>query len=776
MTETGSFLDALITALDRAVAHPVDSEADPAAILWPDEARQWEPLIPRVRALKLLLTLGEYAPDQWTGPAYWIRYVVDGALPRPGADGTPIVYLPGHGRSVIRAVEDAPSELKPLAELQYRGVIFAQPSGRDWTLAAFLQASATRGGLGIDVAGDDGTKAALRAAAEPLADESIAHLKRSAPLRGAFFNALLTPDLDRDVLRWLDDPVAFAKGRTEAQLDAFRHLLQERFGVEITVGEIEVARRLGLRETDAWASVWRSYADAPERYPAVEERLRAAKPKVTKAPGLFDAKGSWPQDNEAAEAQLRADLVAVATLDLEAARARLVELDGLNAERRDWVWAQLGKAPLADAVNWLAALAHQTKRDLPEASVAAIVDAYVREGWTADDALVRALAAVEEPADREAVGAAAIAVYRSWVEVGAERLQRAIIDNGDPYEVPPLDDWPAGTAIVFTDGLRFDVGRRLAVRLEGSGINVDVRPRLTALPTITPTAKPAASPAVSRLTGGPGLGPVPAAGGASLSAEVLRREIAAAGFDPIESSSTGDPSRRAWAEQGDIDALGHEHQDRLPALLDSEVHKLELRVRQLLDAGWAPVVVITDHGWLYVPGGLPKAELPLHLAKDAMRKGRAARLEEGAKAEVPTVPWFWEPAVRIAVAPGIRTFVGSPVYEHGGISPQECITPVLVATRLIAPSGPIEAQVHWAGLRARVAVMPAPSGGSVDLRRKAGDAASSLIGESRALDVHGKASLLVEDDSLEGSPAFFVVLGVDGHLVSEQVVIIGGEA
>ena len=783
MSDAGTFLDSVVAALDAYSTHAADVEAPAAAILWPDKTAQWMGLARRVAALRPLLTLGPYAPAEWAGPAVWVRCVIDGSLPGPAANETPIVYLPGYDRSQVRSVEDAPAELRPLLELQYRGAIFAQLSNRDWSLSAFLQAAPARGGLGIDVASDDATKTALRAAADALADELVADLQRQAPLRAAFFNGLLVPDLDRDVLKWLDDPVAFEKRRTPEEMRAFRESFRERFGLDlVAAGEIAVAQRLGQRETDAWGRVWRTYEDAPDRYPRVEDRLRAARPKAihegrsATQPGLFDFRDAWPQDNETAEVELRGALSEIAALAPEEARHRLVELDQVHGERRRWVWARRGHAPLAFAIEWLAALARLTQKDLPEGEVERLVSAYTDEGWRADDALMRALAAVEEPKDIEIVGAAATAVYRSWLEVGAERFQDAIGPSADGYVVSLMDDWPVGTVVIFTDGLRYDVGRRLAATLDRAGFGVELRARLTALPSITPTGKPAASPAVGRLVGGPGLGPVSASGGASLTAEALRKEISSCGFQVLGPSEVGDPSGRAWAEQGDIDKLGHD-ESRLAPLLDAEVHKLELRIGQLLASGWAQVAVVTDHGWLYLPGGLPKAELPLHLAKDALRKGRAARLEEGAVVDVPTVPWFWDPAVRIAMAPDIRCFVGTPVYEHGGVSPQECITPVVIASPGGSTVGPVELTVTWVGLRARIATMGAPTGATVDMRRKAGDASSGLIGGGgRRLDADGSTSFLVEDGDLEGTSAFMLVLDGEGRALVEQTVTIGGDS
>ena len=55
--------------------------------------------------------------------------------------------------------------------------------------------------------------------------------------------------------------------------------------------------------------------------------------------------------------------------------------------------------------------------------------------------------------------------------------------------------------MLFSDGLRFDVGQRLKGLLEAHGFACSIQPGLAALPTITATAKPAVSPVASGFTG-----------------------------------------------------------------------------------------------------------------------------------------------------------------------------------------------------------------------------------------------------------------------------------
>ena len=97
------------------------------------------------------MVLGDYAPEQRTGPAIWLRCAlvghIDTTLLPEGK--TPILYLPGVSRQDLRAVESCPDHLKPLAELQYRGVIWSQINAKDWTILAYLKSD--QGGLGLDV-------------------------------------------------------------------------------------------------------------------------------------------------------------------------------------------------------------------------------------------------------------------------------------------------------------------------------------------------------------------------------------------------------------------------------------------------------------------------------------------------------------------------------------------------------------------------------------------------------------------------------------------------
>lgn len=73
-------------------------------------------------------------------------------------------------------------------------------------------------------------------------------------------------------------------------------------------------------------------------------------------------------------------------------------------------------------------------------------------------------------------------------------------------------------------------------------------------------------------------------------------------------------------------------------------------MKTLLAAGWVKVRVVTDHGWLLLPGGLPKVELPAYLTET--KWARCAVAQGETPKGFPVFPWHWNPHVRIVSPPG----------------------------------------------------------------------------------------------------------------------------
>jgi len=784
IASTMTFFDTILAALQKAADYNRDDTVPPAAVLWPDEKREWEKLALRLRAvLPQFLTLGPYDAAHRTGPAIWLRCVLAGKIESVSLPtGTvPILYLPGVSRATLRATEDCPQELKPLAELQYRGVIWSQANSKDWTIAAYLQTE--KGGLGLTVARDQATATSLRRAVEKLADAPVADLQAKSAageLNGNYFDSLVSDDLVDDLLSWMSQPK-----ETRAKWEAGRwETLCSRcladYGFDpARDGELVAAEKLGLQPKAVWKTVWKRYAVAPARYPGLESLLRKAKPQSRGEMGLFPSTDeSWPQDNEAEEADLRRELLEMNAAPLAKARLTILELEKRHGCRRDWVWAKLNQSPLATALQYLAALANATVTPLAGGTLADMVKAYTEDGWKADAAVLDAVAAVNKPADLEAISTVVAHVYKPWLRDAAELFQKRVSESPLPSrEKPRLAPVPNGTCVLFADGLRYDVGQKFLAMLAGRVGEIQASHHFVALPSVTPTAKPAVSPVAGKIKGtvaGEEFRPCVAADGKDLTPDRFRKLLADNGVQYLANHDIGDPDGKAWTEFGNLDTTGHNEGSGMARRIPELLATLVQRVESLLEAGWKEVRVVTDHGWLLMPKGLPKSDLPKYLT--ATRWRRCAVVKPNATVELPTFPWFWADDVRVASPPGIDCFMSGEEYNHGGLSLQECVVPQIV----VRPGGAatVSAKIEsykWAGLRCRVKVSGDYDGCVVDLRDKAADPTSSIAEATKAVGKDASASLVVKAnlDTREGTATTLVLLDHAGNILDKSAVTVG---
>jgi len=766
-----TFYETLVKALEAAGEYNAADQVAPVAILWTDKDRQWERLIPTLSRSLPIFSLGEYNLESRSGPTYWLRCVIAGAFPEVFTPGEkiPILYLPGVSRQEIRAIEECPRALQPLAELQYRGILWSQKNGKDWTVAAFLQSQ--EGGLGVDVSADQGTREALLRALAVLAFEPLERLRQNAPLKAAFFDALLNPDEARSLLLWLNNPADFRQSLNEQEWQAFCSICQQKYKFHPDKdGQLNAASLLGERNK-TWMAIWARYEEAPGAYPALPKLLRQVRPPQS---DLFVRSETWPQDNEAAEEELRDRLAGLSDALEDEARKRIRELEKQHSGRRSWVWARLGQSPLAMALEHLSNLATLTTKSLVGAKAEQIADAYLAWGWQVDLAAIRALATVTTTGNTEnekAVKTAINSLYQGWLEKAANGFQSAVGTSGYPYQ--PLARPQPGCCILFSDALRMDIARLLADELQEAGHRATVGYHLSALPPITSTSKWALVAPQGKVTGSgsQNLNPVLVERTTPLTADLYRNLLTEDGYQVLIGDELGDPAGIAWTEIGEIDAYGHEHGTRVAVHAQDELKVIKNRILALLHHGWKQVMVVTDHGWLLLPGGLPKVYLPEHLTQ--VRKGRCARLKPGASSDQQTLPWFWDDTVSCVFAPGIGCYEAGKEYEHGGLSPQECVTPVITIQLGDFRTAVKIADVKWRGLRCIVEVDRSSPDLRVDLRLRAGDATSSLLSATKSLE-DLVASLLVEDDEKAGSSAYVVVLDQDSQLLAQASTIVGG--
>jgi hypothetical protein len=772
-------LSHLVEAVRSAAVYNPDVQVAPACTLWPDKDRLWEPVMPLVQAaLPELLILGEYLPEKKTGPAIWLRCMLagtlnDAALPE---GRTPVCYLPGVSRQDLRAVETCPDPLKPLAELQYRGTIWSQVNARDWTILAWLKSD--QGGLGLDVAQDRETKNAMHLALHRLLEAELELLK-DKHLDKDYFNTLLTGgDPIRDLLLWLDQGEAFQAARGTNEWKAFVSVCQSRLGFHPeNDGLLVGAARLAARE-DPWQAVWERFCEAPQRYPNIPSQIRKCQPPsdtIFWHTGGSECSG-WPQWNEDQEKRLHDELMALSKFPAHEAADKLKALEAHHGPRRELVWAQLGEAPLANALQHLAVMAGHTWTSLSAGTVDDLAKGYEQQGWQVDNGVIQALAQVTAARDLEAVSTAIRSVYLPWAEACARHLQKIL--HGASYPGGTcLTTQPAavetGDCVFFVDGLRFDAGKQLGDMLERAGFTTTQTPAWAALPSVTGTGKAAVAPVFTsdKIQEHP----------AGYSFELLthyqlHKAIKENGFQILIKQDTGDVTGKAWCEFGDMDHEGHTRGWKLAKYRDALLTEIRDRIGALLEAGWKRVRVVTDHGWLLLPGGLPKTELPAALVDT--KWGRCASVKSGASTDERLYPWYWNPHQHVALADGISCYKKGEEYAHGGLSLQECLTLQL----LVLPKSKDQADasiditdVVWKGMRCTIAVDGHFTGLFLDIRTRAGNARSSVALSTKPLKKNGTTSVVVENEDMQGLSAFVVLVDESGALMAQTETVIGGE-
>ena len=770
-----TLLDALQRSYAAALRSP-EGVVEPIALLWTDTDGQWRPLVPALRnLLPQLYVLGDYEPANHAGPAIWLKCIVDRTLPAaaPPAGTVPLLYLPGVSRQDLRAGGDCPVPVQPLIELQYRGAVWHQRNGRDWTVEAFLS---SEDGLGLDIALDVRTHEAVMRALPVLGTEPLAPL-RGRRLDADDFDRLSVGDPVRDLLGWMSEPDTFQGRCDPARWETFRNICARDFGFDPDKDGPARAGDLMLNGNGMWESVWRRFRDAPLGYPGIAELLRYAKPR-----DLFVDRARQPQVNEAQEADLRYALEAALALPHQEICDRILKLEAENRDRRSWVWADLGYSTMAHALEPLSQLAALARSPLGGVSLAKMAAEYATEGWRCDRAALDSMNLVKVPSDNALIAKVVRALYAPWLDKSARRFQELATQNEAEYRglVCGVNAEPE-TCVVFADGLRFDVAGMLQERLEQKGLSVKLGHRIAPLPTVTATAKPIASPAHAACEGGASsddFNPVLSYSKQSVNASRLRDAMARHGVEILESEETNlavKTDKGGWTEIGRLDEMGHALGASLVRHIDIEVEAISDRVSALLGSGWARIRIVTDHGWLLVPGGMPKVELPAHLV--ATKWARCASVRGESTPAVPTFPWHWNPQMRIASPPGIGSFIINTEYAHGGVSLQECVVPELLIERGEISLKAQITEISWRGMRCRVVVETNASGLRVELRRnwKQADPEGQRIAAGKDLGSNGQVSLAVERDEYEGTAAMAVILDGAGRVLDYRATTIGAE-
>jgi len=330
------------------------------------------------------------------------------------------------------------------------------PKGRDWTVTAFLTSS---NGPDLDIATDRGTAAALHGTLDHVATTPVSQL-RGHRLDATDFNRMAGVDVFRDILRWMGDPERMRSGPDENRWNAFRAECRSELRFDPgTEPDVSAGARLGGR-TGPWAKMWARFAEAPDAFPGAPEVLARSRP----AGELALDREQWPDLNDEDEEAVRSALADLPGLSHADALRAVARLEGDHGHRRRWVWARLGRSPLAEVLKPLARPAEIADKAIGGASPGDVAEVYAERGWLADAGAREALSLA--PAEHgETVSAAVCHLLEPWLDDSARAFQSAV--DGQP--LPSAGGQPAVSVgedecIVFVNGLRYELGRSLAAR------------------------------------------------------------------------------------------------------------------------------------------------------------------------------------------------------------------------------------------------------------------------------------------------------------------------
>lgn len=769
-------IDLLIDEVRASADYNSNMQVAPSVILWTDKQRQWESALPLLQAaMPELVVLGDYDPKQKTGPAIWIKCVIEDVLPdidMPSGK-TPIIYMPGVERRDLRAISTCPEELMPLAELQYRGSWWIyNNSGRDWTVRAFLVSN--NGGVGLDVANDDKTQQAMERVLPEILESKRVDLANRR-LEATDFNRLVSNDPVRDLLSWMNDSKTCRERWDESRWKAFvgiceteYHFSPEKEG-ELTAAEL-LCQRQGV-----WETVWQRYLESSHHHPQLPQLLLKVEADLV-ADGT-----SYPVVNQHDEADLEQSLQQLQTLNSVEIRAQLIELEQRHGVRRTWIWYDLGMAPLAGVLKYLSGVADITQHvfsgTLPEEMATLYRDKY----WQADNLVLKALAYPLASNQQTLVQKLLALIYTPWLDEVTRNFQDLVRMKGypgtDQCNEATADYAAAGEVVFFVDGLRYDLAQRLLGRLQQLG-EVKFTTNWAALPSVTATAKAAITPVHDRLTGREtdrDFEPSLLEEDKGFSAYYLRKLLKEKGWLYLEDGDLGNTASNAWVQTGDIDKEGHVRGVKLPTRVDILLDEIVERVEELVEAGWRKIRIVTDHGWMLTPEPMARVDLPKHLTET--RWGRCALIKDSVASGYQQIGWHWNSQVSIAMAPGASCFKAGLHYDHGGLSLQECLTPVieLLSKQSKTAKAKITATLsdpRWVGLRCRVQAETSGEGVFAVLRTQPADPDTEI--SKRQLLKEGKCSLLV-DDQFEGASAVLVLLDEQDNVLARKLTLVGGE-
>ncbi|MCX9078755.1 MAG: BREX-1 system phosphatase PglZ type B, partial [Candidatus Methanoperedens sp.] len=441
------------------------------------------------------------------------------------------------------------------------------------------------------------------------------------------------------------------------------------------------------------------------------------------------------------------------------------------------VWTELGEAPLAGALRWVTEIAAKTIEAIA-GNFSDMINAQNTWGWNVDYAAILALSSVVSQEDIEAVFSAIRSVYLPWMDRNARNLQKEINENGYPLHYKK-HLYSQDECVCFIDGLRFDLAKKLSENFKTSGMSVKEEIVWTPLPTVTATCKPSLTPITDMITGddfnNQDFSPIIKTSGQPATSERIYNIMEDQGWTILEDSKLGKLNHNGWYNFGRIDEEGHKLGWRIAPQVDNYINDVQERVSNLFKAGWKTVKIVSDHGWLLMPGGLPKMQMPISLTES--KWGRCAAIKPGALFDGTCYPWYWNENVHFALADGVCCYRNGIEYTHGGVSLQECLMLHLVLSENDESHEIKEflvTDIIWKKMRCRIAAEGNISGIKADIRTKPAMADTSIVMGIKEFNEAGLVSVVVDDDAHEGKTAYIVLLDSNNKVIYRTTTVVGG--
>ncbi len=768
-------IDELIKSIKSASRYNKNEEARPKCILWTDKNKEWVECIPSIQQkVPELFVYGDYDKANKTGPAIWLRCVLANLIDEYKVEGEtiPIIYLPGINKSDLRADGQGFNLLKPLVWLQFIGAFWLQANSKDWTIFAFL--TSVNGGLNLRIAEDKSTKELLKKAMPILLNQKIKSLSKQE-INKNYLNNLLIPDINKSILEYLNNSGALPYDPNLPETHAFIQECESTYKFNPDQnGVIFAAEKLCQRKGE-WRNIWNRYCEAPDSYPKVYNILNnfTSSDILWKAHTSNELFGGYPQWNELQENIVNTKLEDLDQKSEDEVRAIIIALEKDHRERRSLPWTKLGFSPLAQALEHLAIIADLTKNKLDKGSIENLAKQYDKFGWKIDDAVIKALSCTKDSKIKKIISRVINLIYKPWLENSALYLQRIVSKDHNIYpfiSTVNLDKtYPnKNTCVLFVDGLRYDLAKNLEMLLKNNNCNVSPKQVWAALPTVTATGKPAVSPIAQHLNGSKknNINDFEIIDSSKFKALLKKSD-----WRILNDVNVTDNNQNIWCEFGDIDSLGHNEGAKFIDIIDNKLQEICSKVKDFLNSGTTEVRIVTDHGWLFMPNGLPKVELNINLTES--KWSRVASIKSNSTTEERLYPWFWDSKVCYSLANGIACYKNNEEYAHGGLSLQECLNLELTVTldqSKIAIKPKIDF-MKWKGLRCNIKLADVKENLTVKIISNQLTEPETLYAKPKSIDENGSVSLVIEDEDFDGQEAIIIICDQNKILCKKNIII-----